>query len=172
MKAYAWDRSGAAKKMCSRTMHGRCLPATCKLLRKWRQFSLGVLTAKLGLLGAQHGWNKARFSLDSDGITNQRGRKALGWRQELHMRFRSAYAGNFNVYKILVEIFDANPEKWIAIKYRTKCKLLQLTTVRFARVTWFLLRPRRSAPKLDFSNNLLVNSLTTWGFIFISSWEK
>lgn len=58
-----------SEKKCSQSMREsthprRCLPATCKLLRKWRQFSLDVLTAKLRLLGL-HGRNKARFSLGS-----------------------------------------------------------------------------------------------------------
>jgi len=41
----------------------RCSRATCKLLRKWRQFSLGVLTANL--VSSLHERDKAHFSPDS-----------------------------------------------------------------------------------------------------------
>jgi len=58
----------------------RCLPATCKLLRKWRQFSLGVLTAKLGCCIG--GTKRASHSIAM--ILRTRRREALGWRQKLY----------------------------------------------------------------------------------------
>lgn len=96
---YDWSRT--ARKMCSRTTRESTVstPMFASYLQTVEEVTAVLagrfLLRKLGLLGALHGWNKALSSLDSDGITNQRGRKALGWRQKLHMRFRSTYAVNF-----------------------------------------------------------------------------